>query len=187
MGMVIAIDPGHGMGDAEPGVLDEGIVVEFNGNRISEQHLAMVYGVALDEMLRQRGVRTALLRADSRQERLRANETGADLVVGIHFLADVDDARGFEVVAAEQELVPMCWSLFDALSELLPFLAGPRLAVYGRGAIVAGKDRVPRIEIRPGFMTSERDMELLTDGYFKLRFCEEAAKVLAKYAAAKAA
>lgn len=184
--MLVAIDPGHGMGAATPGVLDEGVTAQWHGERYTEQGLALVYGVALDEALREHGLRTALLRADSRtecpMESRRSQARGAEMLLSLHFAGDFQGrARGFQVRSEQQDLA---WGIFDALSDFLPWLSGPRPCVSG--SVVHGHDGLAA-EIVLGHLTSDGDMQLLTEGYFKLRVCDSLAKLFQKRAARSAA
>jgi N-acetylmuramoyl-L-alanine amidase len=166
------------MGALTPGVLDEGHVVERRGRRWTEQDLAVRYAVALEEELRRRGVQTALTRQDGRTGK-NACPTGADLVIGLHFLASKDGRqRGFEVAA--EGTFGLAWGVWDALGVLLPWRMGPRW-VFSKECLS------PLLEIRVGHMTSEEDMQLITDDLWKLRFAEGVAGAVVKHFAARVA
>lgn len=186
MRMLILIDPGHGMGAVAPHVLDEGVVGYYQGVRVTEQEMALRYAVALDEVLKHQGIRTALTRADGQQNcpneaRLEAAK-GADLVISIHFLEG--ENRGFEI-AASPRATDLAWAAWDAISEFLPFRSGPRSVRVG-GSILAEHDGLA-IEIGLGHLGSQEDLQLITDAYWKVRVCEAIAGAVTQFFAAKAA
>jgi N-acetylmuramoyl-L-alanine amidase len=189
MAVVIAIDPGHGMGAEEPGRLDEGVVAWWQGVRITEQALALAYAVALDETLRDRKVHAVLTRDDSLkdcspQHRVTVVQAArADLVIGLHFLgSSVPGDRGLQIVAEGPAASLLAERLVDGLSGLLPCRAGPLAGCSGLSVDYG----VPQVQVWLGNLQSGLDLELITDATWKIRVCEALAAAIQTHIARRA-
>lgn len=62
--MKICIDPGHGMSNRQWGIYDPGATHVENGFQFQEAAMALRYGLALRDILRERGVDTFMTRDD---------------------------------------------------------------------------------------------------------------------------
>ncbi|GEM_PF-4889365 len=178
---LIAIDPGHGSGWVKPNVLDEGAIAYHKGTRYTEQELALRYAIALDEELHKRGVKTVLTRTDSRTnsppQRRKELCSRASLALSLHFSKSLNHKdRGFQL-AAPAELEALSQAVRQALEMWLPcrdFFA----VSSSQDCVPAVRLGCPSLEIRPGFLTSYQDMELIISAHWKVLFSEKVAQAV---------
>ena len=186
---LVVIDAGHGKIDA--GRYDPGAVRwsrDAQGRKqveATEADVALQYAYCLDAVLRERGCRTQLTRADQSKpcsllQRIRiARRAHADLLISLHLNADPDDddpcdpeARGHEILWRSKRSAPIARAVSDALKPIIPphgagVIERPRLAVLAYD---------PSILIELGFIDSSVDYPALIDVKIKLEICEAIAK-----------
>ena len=66
--MKVAIDPGHGMGNATPSVYDPGAVAIADRMMYAEADIVLQYGLTLNFLLKERGIATFMTRTSSADE-----------------------------------------------------------------------------------------------------------------------
>jgi len=125
--MKVAVDPGHGMSNRQPGSYDPGGTHDEAGFRFEEAEIALRYALVLRDALRARGAAAFLTREDARDhaplgERVaNAKLAGARLLVSLH-VNTVEDARanGVEVLYRGDASRPLAQALLDAIAAAAP-------------------------------------------------------------------
>jgi N-acetylmuramoyl-L-alanine amidase len=86
--MKIAVDPGHGMSNATPGVFDPGAVAREGGVTLQEADIALRYGLALRDVLRARSIDVFMTRDHNNDPGWRTRrQCGAGWLRGLSLLA----------------------------------------------------------------------------------------------------
>lgn len=120
--MKVCIDPGHGMSNRQMGRYDPGATHVENGFEFQEAAIALRYGLALKDVLREQHVEVFMTRDDATDHApvgSRANmalAAGCQVLVSLH-LNDFDDdsANGLEVCFRDSDDRLLAQKLQDAL------------------------------------------------------------------------
>jgi len=102
--MKVAIDPGHGMGNAEAGVFDPGATRKTGGETFAEADIVLRYGLTLKKVFEDRGVEVFMTRTSSAdsapvgRRATRAATAGCTHFISLHLNSDGGtQANGLEV------------------------------------------------------------------------------------------
>ena len=180
--MRIAIDPGHGMSNRQPGLYDPGATHVEAGFRFEEAEIALRYALALREALRARGRAVFLTREDAGDhapvaERVaNARLAGARALVSLH-LNTVEDERanGVEVLYRGAASRPLAQALQAAVA------AASKLRDRGikqRDDLAVLRFPGPAALVELGFLGNDADRAVLTNPARRHAICEAIAESL---------
>ncbi len=186
--MRVAIDPGHGMSNRQPGTYDPGGTHDEAGFRFEEAEIALRYGLALREALRARGIAAFLTREDAGDhapvgERAgNAKLAGAQLLVSLH-VNDVEDARanGVEVLYRGEASRPLAQALQTAV------VAAAKLRNRGikpRDDLAVLRFAGPAALVELGFLGNDADRAVLIHPALRFAICEAIAEVILAHGSA---
>jgi len=180
--MRIAIDPGHGMSNRQPGLYDPGATHVEAGFRFEEAEIALRYAFVLREALRARGGAVFLTREDAGDhapvaERVaNAKLAGARALVSLH-LNTVEDERanGVEVLYRGEASRPLAQALQGAVS------AAAKLRDRGikeRDDLAVLRFPGPAALVELGFLGNDADRAVLLNPARRQAICEAIAETL---------
>ncbi|MGE0797322.1 MAG: N-acetylmuramoyl-L-alanine amidase [Lautropia sp.] len=158
--MNVAIDPGHGMANASPGVFDPGAV----NQGFREADVVLPFAFALEDACGQRGWRTFLTRRDNDQPRPLANRVaaarahGCELLVSLHCNAwHLSGTQGTETLYGTYESLPLA----EAVQKRVVLALSSR----DRGTKERGELAIlkfgPAVLVELGFLTNTADLARL--------------------------
>ena len=118
--MKVCVDPGHGMGNATPGVFDPGAVHNPSGTR--EADVVLAYGLELKGVLEARGMEVFMTRDNNTsptpvgRRASRAKTAGCDIFVSIHLnSASSSSANGVETLYRDDPDKQLATDMRDAV------------------------------------------------------------------------
>jgi len=180
--MKIAIDPGHGMSNATPGVFDPGAVAREAGETFREADMVLRYGLALKDVLRTRGVEVFMTRDDHEDrapvgERAgNAERAGCDVFVSLHMNAfEAPSANGLEVLFRDNADAAFAKAMHDSLVEVTGLR--PRGTPQRTNLAVLRFDG-PAVLIELGFISNTRDRTELLNPVMRASVCAKIADVV---------
>jgi N-acetylmuramoyl-L-alanine amidase len=182
--MKIAIDPGHGMSNKQPGVYDPGATHVETGQPFEEAAIALKYGLALRDICRSQNLDVFMTRDDAsdhapvRERARNAEQAGCDVFVSLH-LNDVEDdrANGLEVLYGNQTCEALAKALQGALIKTTGFKnRGAKLR--GDLAVLKFKGRAALIEL--GFIGNDGDRTVLLNPLKREQICKSIVGVITK-------
>ena len=187
--MKIAIDPGHGMSNRQPGVYDPGGEHVEAGFRFHEAEIALRYALSLREALRVRGSASFLTREDAGDHAPlagragSARSAGAELLLSLH-VNGVEDERadGLEVLYRSEASRPLAEALQRAL------VAATKLRDRGvkrRDDLAVLRFRGPAVLIELGFLGNDGDRTVLIAPERRHAICEAIAETALAHAPAE--
>jgi N-acetylmuramoyl-L-alanine amidase len=182
--MKIAIDPGHGMGNARAGVFDPGATKRVGGETFAEADIVLRYGHTLKRLFEEQGNEVFMTRTSSadsaavgRRAR-RATEAGSKVYVSLHLnSATSSQANGIEVLFRdEQKDRPLA----ERLQESLVAITGLRDRGIKRRTDLAVLrfQPGPAVLIELGFISNERDRSHVIQGTNRDAICQGIFNVL---------
>lgn len=171
--MKLALDIGHGMGNATPGKFDPGTVHAG----VREADLALAYGLELQALLHARDIATFMTRVDNNSptpvsmRAVRAARMGCSHLVSLHFNSAEDKlAHGTEVLYRR----PEDKGLAEKLSQEIAYALG----LFNRGAKVRNNLAVLKFSLGPavliefGFLSHEGDRAAVLNERNRKAACE---------------
>jgi N-acetylmuramoyl-L-alanine amidase len=180
--MKIAIDPGHGMSNRQPGLYDPGGTHLEAGFRFEEAEIALRYALALRDALRARDGAVFLTREDAGDhaplgERVaNARLAGARALVSLHVNAIEDErANGVEVLYRGEASRPLAQALQSAV------VAVARLRDRGikpRDDLAVLRFPGPAALVELGFIGNDADRGVLVNPARRHAICEAIAETL---------
>ncbi len=180
--MKVAIDPGHGMSNATPGVFDPGAVAREAGETFREADIALRYGLTLKDAFRSRGVEVFMTRDDHEDrapvgERAgNAERAGCDVFVSLHLNSfDAPSANGLEVLYRDNADADFAKAMHDELVAVTGLR--PRGTPQRNNLAVLRFDG-PAILIELGFISNTRDRTELLNPETRARVCAKIADVV---------
>jgi N-acetylmuramoyl-L-alanine amidase len=182
--MKIAVDAGHGMSNATPGVYDPGAVVVFQGETFAEADVTLRYALSLKFLISEKNIPTFMSRTSSADDAplaaraSRAEEAECTHFISLHLNAAGPTARGVEVLYrrnADKALAAKACKLIAQSSGLKERGAKKRLDLA-----VLKFSNGPRLLIELGFLTNKHDRELLLSGRpMRVSICKAIMEALA--------
>jgi len=183
--LVAVVDPGSGELAVVPGALASGPLVWWQGKLRTQQGLALEYAVALEEALRDQGIRGVLTACGQRLGSVtgrvyRLDAAEAEVSISLHFLSSFHRRdRGFAVTAGGDRALPFAWGLWSELCRYLPCQSEPWVDTPAGSLPRSGGGLAVHIGL--GHITSSLDMRLIMEPYWKLRVTEGLAGVMERY------
>jgi len=189
--MKLAIDPGHGMSNRQPGVYDPGGEHVEAGFGFHEAEIALRYALVLREALRSRGSTAFLTREDARDHAPlaarvgNAKLVGAEILVSLH-VNTVEDPRasGVEVLYRGEASRRLAQALQSAV------VAAAKLRNRGikqRDDLAVLRFPGPAALVELGFLGNDGDRAVIIDPARRHLICEAIADALAAPPPARAA
>jgi N-acetylmuramoyl-L-alanine amidase len=185
--MKFCIDPGHGMSNKKPNVFDPGCTHTENGVQFLESDIVLRYGLKLKDVLLARGIGVFMTRDDATdhapvgQRARNARAAGCEAFVSIHVNdADSDEANGFEVLYGAPKHKELAQKMQTALLAVMKTadhkMKDRKIKLRDDLAVLAFKG--PAVLIELGFISFDKDRDLITNPQIRERVCETIADVL---------
>jgi len=180
--MKVAIDPGHGMSNRQPGSYDPGGTHAEAGFRFEEAEIALRYALALREALRSRGSSVFLTREDARdhaplgERAANAKLAGAQILVSLHVNA-VEDARasGVEVLYRGEASQPLAQTLQTAIVAVAKLR---NRGIKPRDDLAVLRFPGPAALVELGFIGNDADRAVLVNPARRHAICEAIAEAV---------
>ncbi|MBB5019135.1 N-acetylmuramoyl-L-alanine amidase [Chitinivorax tropicus] len=178
--MKIAIDPGHGMSNKQPGVYDPGAMHRENGFSYQEADIALRYGLSLRDVIRARGHQVFMTRDDATdhmpvgKRAAAAKAAGCQTLVSLHLNdAEVDTAHGLEVLYRDDKV------LAEKLQARLVQVTGLRdRGAKPRPDLAVLKFAGLAVLVELGFIANDGDRNTLLDPAMREKICEAIADIV---------
>ena len=182
--MKIAIDPGHGMGNASPGKFDPGATTKADGQTFAEADIVLRYGLTLKKLCEDNGIDFFMTRSSSAEpapvgrRATRAVTAGCTHFVSLHLNSfHQPQANGIEVqFRSDTKDKPLA----DALQKKLLKVTG--LSDHGNDKrtdlAVLKFSAGPAVLIELGFISNKGDRDFLLDGKKRDAICKGILEVL---------
>lgn len=183
--VVAVIDPGHGIRALVRGVLDGGALIYWQGRLATATSFALEYGVALEEALRERGVRCVFATGETSDSLATAKVElntggGVQIVISLRLLwSPSAGERGFTVVVNGDPTLPFGWGVWSEMCRYLPCRSEPQIGLPQ--SPVRSEYHAQALDIGLGYITSPWDIQLIMEPYWKLRVTEGLARVVERY------
>lgn len=164
---IVVLDPGHGMSNAAPGLMDWG-GARYQDYR--EMYIVMKQAKDIKEMLDSNRFKVILTRKDNyapcpRKSRPKiANEADADLFISLHVNKNpyVKNIRGFEVYYRDYKSKELAGLAAKNLEKMTPI---PKNWVKNRKYLMLKGLNCPGILIESGYLQTRKDREPLLQEY----------------------
>ena len=180
--MKVAVDPGHGMSNSQPGVFDPGATHVENQIRHEEASIALKYGLTLRDVFKARQHEVFMTRDDNEdhapvgQRAGKAKAAGAQVFVSLH-LNDFDDdsANGIQVLFRGDDDKPLAQELQTALVQVTGF---KDREIKRRTDLAVLKFQGKAVLIELGFIANDQNRETLLNPQKRQTICETIANVV---------
>jgi N-acetylmuramoyl-L-alanine amidase len=180
--MKVAIDPGHGNSNRNPGIYDPGAEHLSHGIKYQEADIALRYGLALKDVLRAQQINVFMTRENATDdapvgERAgNAERAGCDIFVSLHLNDnESESANGLEVLYRDSKYKPLASAMHDALIKTTGFKPrGPKQ----RLDLAVLKFEGPAVLIELGFISNDGDRTELLNPQMRSAICETIAHVV---------
>ena len=176
--MKVAIDPGHGLSNASPGVFDSGAVKRVGSNTFAEADIVLRYGLTLNRLFEDAGISTFMTRSSSAdpapvgRRAARARDAECTHFVSLHLnSASSPQANGVEVLFRDNQKDE---SLADRVQRRLLAVTGLRDRGNDRRTDLAVLrfSAGPAILIELGFISNDNDRNFLLQGTNRDAICQ---------------
>lgn len=181
--MKVAIDPGHGMSNANPGTYDPGAVSTMNGTEYREAVIALEYGLRLRDILAERQVDVYMTREDHASDAPvgsrapGAKAAGCQMLVSLHLnAAESKQANGAEVLYRDAADKPLAERMQKALVEATGFR---NRGVIERTNLAVLKFDGQAILLELGFISNDAELTKMLDPALREKVCQAMADVVA--------
>ncbi|HEX7334894.1 MAG TPA: N-acetylmuramoyl-L-alanine amidase [Pyrinomonadaceae bacterium] len=180
--MRVAIDPGHGMGNRQPGVFDPGATHIENQVRHEEASIVLKYGLTLRDAFRARNHEVFMTRDDNEdhapvgQRATNARNAGAQVFVSLHLNdAEVDSANGLEVLFRGNDDRALAQQLQTALVQVTGF-RDREIKQRNDLAVLTFQGVAVLIEL--GFIANDQNRAVLLNPERRQAICDTIAEVV---------
>ena len=182
--MKVAIDPGHGMNNANPGLFDPGAIKRLGNLTIAEADIVLRYGHTLRRLFEQSGIEVFMTRTSSADSApvggraKRATNANCTHFVSLHMNSDHNPlANGVEVqYRSNQKDKPLADRIQSKLLQITGLNDHHNDQRLDLAVLRFSPGPVVLIEL--GFITNDRDRNFLLEGSNRDAICQGIFEVL---------